>query len=317
MPSRPAPLPDDSPQTVLTTRRAKRMGLSRSRTRASDMDQFGRGLRLRAGTVPDEFELLSALQELYPQAVFSHETAAWLWGMWLPFRDPLPRPHLSRTRRSGGTVRSPHAIGHELSDSAPVVEHRGLRVTSPAWTWTDLAQPLPTVKDLVAAGDSLLQRADGPSGHRNAGMHPLSRLDELPSLVATRRRFRGRGSALEALPLLAEHVDSAAETSVRLMVIEAGFPPPLVNPQLRLDDGTWIRPDLAWPDLKVCIEYEGDHHRTDRDQFRRDISRDRRMRVNGWIQLRVTGAIFTHHGQHQFLQDLRAAFSQAESAARA
>lgn len=316
MPSRPTPLPDNAPQTVLTTRRAKRMGLSRSRTRASDMDQLGRGLRLRAGTVPDEFELLTALQELYPQAVFSHETAARLWGMWLPSNGLLPRPHLSRTRSRGGTVRSPHAIGHELSDAAPVLEHRGLRVTSPAWTWTDLAHPLPTVHDLVAAGDSLLQRQDGPSGQRHVGMHPLSQLDDLHRLVSTRRRFRGRRAALDALPLLAENVDSAAETSTRLMVVEAGFPPPLVNPQLRLDDGTWFRPDLAWPDLKICIEYEGDHHRTDRDQFRRDISRDRRMRVNGWIQLRVTGAIFTHYGQQQFLKDLRAAFRQAESGSR-
>lgn len=277
------------------------------------MEQLGRGLRLRAGTVPEEFELLTALQELHPRAVFSHETAARLWGMWLPSSDASGAPHLSRTRSAGGTVRSPHVTGHELSDRAPVLVHRGLRVTAPAWTWTDLAHPLPLLKDLVAAGDSLLQRPDGPSAQRSRGMHPLSRLDELHQVVATRRRFRGRRAALAALPLLAENVDSAAETSTRLMVVEAGFPPPLVNPPIQLADGTWIRPDLAWPDLKICIEYEGDHHRTDRDQFRRDISRDRRMRVHGWIQLRVTGAIFTHGGQQQFLHDLRAAFRQASA----
>ncbi|WP_147375385.1 hypothetical protein [Jiangella rhizosphaerae] len=37
------------------------------------------------------------------------------------------------------------------------------------------------------------------------------------------------------------------------------------------ETGAWLaRPDLSYPHLKIAIEYDGDHHRTDQRQWRHD-----------------------------------------------
>jgi very-short-patch-repair endonuclease len=47
--------------------------------------------------------------------------------------------------------------------------------------------------------------------------------------------------------------------------------------------------DMGWEAVKVAVEYEGDHHRTDRRQFNRDIARlDALSTELGWIVIRVT-----------------------------
>jgi very-short-patch-repair endonuclease len=46
--------------------------------------------------------------------------------------------------------------------------------------------------------------------------------------------------------------------------------------------------DMRWADLKVAIEYEGEHHRTNRSQFNKDIRRIDALIERGWIVIRVT-----------------------------
>lgn len=48
------------------------------------------------------------------------------------------------------------------------------------------------------------------------------------------------------------------------------------------------RVDLAYPELKIAIEYEGDGHRTDKRQWRRDIQRQRDLEDRGWTVIRLT-----------------------------
>jgi len=45
---------------------------------------------------------------------------------------------------------------------------------------------------------------------------------------------------------------------------------------------------MGWEDLKIAVEYEGDHHRTNRNQFNRDIRRMDTLLEQGWIVIRVT-----------------------------
>jgi very-short-patch-repair endonuclease len=49
------------------------------------------------------------------------------------------------------------------------------------------------------------------------------------------------------------------------------------------------RVDLAFPEQRVAIEYEGDYHRTERDRWRKDMVRIRRLEAAGWRVLRVNG----------------------------
>ncbi|GAB7051014.1 endonuclease domain-containing protein [Catenuloplanes indicus] len=48
-----------------------------------------------------------------------------------------------------------------------------------------------------------------------------------------------------------------------------------------------VRVDLAGPDLRIAIEYEGDHHR-DPATFRNDLLRACRLEQSGWLVLRFT-----------------------------
>jgi len=46
--------------------------------------------------------------------------------------------------------------------------------------------------------------------------------------------------------------------------------------------------DLVYPDHRVLLEYEGDHHRTDLRQFRKDIHRRERLVELDWWMIRIT-----------------------------
>jgi very-short-patch-repair endonuclease len=44
---------------------------------------------------------------------------------------------------------------------------------------------------------------------------------------------------------------------------------------------------MGWENYKVAVEYDGDHHRSDRRQYVRDQWRVRRLEELGWVIVRV------------------------------
>lgn len=88
----------------------------------------------------------------------------------------------------------------------------------------------------------------------------------------------------KALPLMAQGTDSAAETMLRLILIRYGLPIPRVNYRLILHDGSLVFLDLAYPEAKIDIEYDGRHHRY---QWARDAQRTMKIRAEGWEYLRL------------------------------
>lgn len=48
--------------------------------------------------------------------------------------------------------------------------------------------------------------------------------------------------------------------------------------------------EFAYPDFHVLIEYEGDHHRTDRRQWQRDVAKHAACVDAGWQVERLTAA---------------------------
>lgn len=279
-------------------------GLTATQLRGPAFDAPRHGLRHPAGQHLSPADVVRALQRTNPGTVATHATAARLWDMWLPRRWEDGPLHLARTRADGGAPRRRGVVGHELHEKDPVLMRAGLHITTPAGTWAALAQLGLASADLVAAGDSLLQRSDGPTGRRRPGEHPRCSVRELEAEVLRVRGRRGARALRAALPLLRAGADSRAESLLRLALTDAGVPDPEVNPLLTLQDGSTVRPDLVWRAARVCVQYEGDHHRTDVEQWRRDIERDRRMQAEGWIVLRVAGSVFTRRGLEALLRDL-------------
>ncbi|MEE1620472.1 hypothetical protein ACQ3I4_06795 [Zafaria sp. Z1313] len=281
-------------------------GASRSQLRADRYDVPSRGLRINTEAEPDVREFFAAYSQLHGETYLSHTSAAVAWGMWLEqSREGVEPIHLTRRSGTAAAPRRRGVIGHRapLTD-ADVRNVYGMRLTSPAWTWTDLAALGFSLQELVVAGDSLLQRADGPN--RVAGQlerHPMSSITELRGVLQRRKNLGGIRVAREALGLLRERVDSRPESILRQIIVSAGFPEPIVNLPVLLPDGSEIVPDLQYPVLRIAIQYEGRHH-GELDQIGKDIKRDFAFEAHGWTTVKADRAILTDAGRAEFLQRL-------------
>lgn len=137
-----------------------------------------------------------------------------------------------------------------------------------------------TGDDLVAAVDAVRWAR---SGSEAPPAHPL----DCRRVLAARRGGRGAARLASALELSVDGARSRPETFLRLAVQRYDFPAPTVAHRVAFDG--WVAtPDLAWPELKVLVEYEGDHHRTSARQFRHDIRRFERYQDAGWSTVRAT-----------------------------
>lgn len=103
--------------------------------------------------------------------------------------------------------------------------------------------------------------------------------------------FRGKSICRQAMTLVRPNVWSPAESSLRLGVQRHGIPDGRCNvvvPGISFRSGAAISLDIAWVEFKVGVEYDGDHHRTDKVQWRRDNEKRERLRAHGWILIIVT-----------------------------
>lgn len=79
------------------------------------------------------------------------------------------------------------------------------------------------------------------------------------------------------------------ESRLRLLIVLAGLPEPLVGQPVYDSDGGWLaKPDLSYPDFKIAIEYDGRHHLLDSTQWRRDIRRRENLERAGWLVRVIT-----------------------------
>lgn len=83
----------------------------------------------------------------------------------------------------------------------------------------------------------------------------------------------------------------------------AGVPAPVSQYVIRDAAGGFLaRVDLAWPDRRVALEYDGVWH-ADAVQLRADRRRLNRLTAAGWIILHVT-ADRLHHDLDRIIRDL-------------
>lgn len=289
------PRPQELPWSLrgassFTRREADRRGVRWRRLAAADLARPYHGVRLRiADEAPTVGDLARAYAKRMPRRqVFSHETAAALWGIPLPARiaapgrlEPQPL-HVSVPRGSAKPV-ARGVRGHVLRfDRIDVRVHRGLRIVDPATTWVQLGARL-TVDDLVAAGDFLLTGTEPYDGRA-----PLCTLSELEAALVAHPGCRGMASLRSALTSARRGPLSRRESLLRLDLVRAGLPEPVPNHRVFDTDGALLAMiDLAYPEYRVGIEYQSDLHRNPR-RWRRDIRRLERLADAGWVILQAT-----------------------------
>jgi hypothetical protein len=257
-------------------------GVARSRLRAADVRHPHHGLYVPSTA---ESDLVAMCEELIPllgeHTWFSHLTAARLWGMPLPFPWTADEPIHVTTLGSRAPMRRKRVVGWETAEADIPRTMLGLiPVIGPAEVWAQLAVPGATGIDpetgvrrrlsrdrLVAVGDYLMT---GPK--RDGQRRPLCSPDDLARAVSARRGRRGVVDLASARELVRWPVHSAMETDVRLGLVECGLPEPDVQVPVMTAAGL-RHADLGYSAARLLIEYQGDQHRTDRQQWLEDLTR--------------------------------------------
>jgi len=301
------PLPPHLLGRSFTTEAADLAGVPRDRLRARDLITVSRGIRIPAAVPLQGAAALAAYVQVNPDSVLSHTSAARLWGIPLPpqvagdWRIHLANPPKSRAPRRVNVVGHSMVLG--LDD---VGEIDGVRLTSPARTWLNLAAMLP-LEDLVAAGDFLVC-SHGPDFPEPR--EPLCSIAELARCIARHAGMRGMRNARAALDLVRVGADSPPETYLRLALVNAGLPEPELNVVLYDPAGVPVLwPDGAYRKYRISLQYDGRHHGGG-EQYQRDIRRQETTRRLGWTEIRLSSEDLAGDGRAvvvKVAQALRAA----------
>jgi hypothetical protein len=175
----------------------------------------------------------------------------------------------------------------------------GLPVTSMVRTAFDVARRA-ELDDAVMTLDALLN---------------LGRLspEEVTAYAERRPTWPGASRACRALALTAPGAESAMETRLRLLLIRAGLPAPVLQHRLEDDRGqTFARLDLAYVAQRLGVEYDGQHHFEGR-AVRRDLRRQNALRSFGWSLLRFNADDVLHH-PGRLVAEVRAALARCDVA---
>lgn len=224
------------------------------------------------------------LRDYAAPSLRTRSVAAWLWSgrrgvlaglaaaalhgsSWICDDEPIELIWRNPHPPSGVVARNQQVEDDEVTRVA------GLPVTTVARTAYDLGRHLPR-EQAIARMDALMHAT------------PFS-IEDVLLLAKRHSGARGLRRLRVALPLVDAGAASPKETWLRLVLIDAGLPVPTT--QVPALDGTWPVAflDMGWEQYKVAVEYDGDHHRTDRRQYRKDQRRLRKLEEMGWIVIRV------------------------------
>ncbi|MFT4231525.1 MAG: hypothetical protein QM606_01935 [Leucobacter sp.] len=302
--------------------------MSEDRLRSSDLERPFRGVRRRtpAGTGAADVAASSASAHASPAQAWAERqraaamayatvmtdsqffaglTAAVIWRLPVPAPAGLRRHRGADVRELGDPdhpvnrievgVLAPHNAprrnrvrGVQMQPRlAGIRERDGLRVLDPPSVWATLGPRLER-PDRVALGDAIIRR---PRIGGDLGPPPrmaFATFEELVAVSEVKGRV-GRGELLSTLPLLRQGMASAPESHLRLAIADAGLPEPVCDYDVRDALGCYLgTTEIAYPQFRVVIEYEGDHHRTEAWQWNRDLDKYADYERAGWKVIRVT-----------------------------
>ena len=277
---------------VFTLQEARQFGLTRNEINARAAHEWCRlyeGVFRQPG-VPRtrRSDLYAATRAAAAPVAISHRSAAEFFG--LPGgNETLIEITCRRWKRS----RKQTLVVHESTkfDERDITIIDGIPVTIPERVVIDLAglKPYPNFVEAVihAARRKRLITYDSMQA-------TFSRL--------ARRGLRGSAAvriALERWNPEGRPTESEMETLLLQTLRAHGLPDPVLQYQIRDERGVFVaRPDAAYPDWRIAIEYDSEEHHSDEFQLARDARRRNDVIAAGWRplsarkgDLRVGGAV--------------------------
>ncbi|MFP5316848.1 MAG: type IV toxin-antitoxin system AbiEi family antitoxin domain-containing protein [Acidimicrobiia bacterium] len=202
-------------------------------------------------------------------AVASHRAAGALWGL-----DGCREIIEVTVAGSGG--RAMKGVTVHRTRALPQVdrgEQEGIPVTRPARTLIDLAAVLDQT-GLEAALDSALRERLVTPGYLGRRLHGLGG-NGRDGVAGLRQLVEDR---LHGRP-----ADSRRENDIVRQLAAAGLPSP--ERQFPFEG---LRFDLAYPRVRIAVEFDSYRHHYGRRSWRRDRSRHNRATAAGWLVFHLT-----------------------------
>ncbi len=212
-------------------------------------------------SIPIEGRLVAALLHAGPDAVLSHATAAWWWGL----IDKEPR-------------RIDVSSGSDAGPATGVIVHHPRHLERTSHRRFALT-PIPrTLRDLAAAA-SLYQvrRALAEADYRG-----LLDLEAIEAALGPGRPGSGRlRQALERHQPRLARTRSRTERAFLALCESGGVPLPEINVKI----GGW-EVDAVWRKERLAVELDGDRNHRSRAQIRRDRRKELFLRSIGFTAVR-------------------------------
>jgi very-short-patch-repair endonuclease len=216
---------------------------------------------------------------------FSHGTAAVLWGC-EPARVPtavdvtgLLNPHVRSAGRTG--VRRHWTSRFSRTEEVWALD--GVAVSSLERTVVDCARTLPPGEGLVVADAALRQGVDAAV---------------ITAMLAAGSGDRGIRRARAVIAVADGAAESAGESLLRWELLDAGLPVPVLQAPVDTRLGRrWV--DLAWPEARVAVEFDGrakygDDPSRAADALVAEKRRQDAIEEEGWRVLRVDWRDLSH-----------------------
>jgi hypothetical protein len=220
-----------------------------------------------------------------PLSAVDKAAAAWLWSRrsatlaglsaaalhgakWIDGDEPAELVHTSRHQTRGIVLHSDVLCADEICRRA------GMPVTTPPRTAFDLGRRGDRTQAVIRV--DALMAATGVTAA------------QVQALADRHRGARGLVQLRRVLTLVDAGAESPQETRLRLVLVDAGLPRPVT--QFEVWDGRYFiaRLDMAWPQWRIGVEYDGAQHWTDPRQRARDIDRIAELEALGWRIVRVS-----------------------------
>lgn len=230
-----------------------------------------RGVRCSPNETSENDRLRAFALTFPPGAAFSHLTAASLLGLPAPTCEIVHATAPTRAQRG----RRRGMVWHAADIANATLCVQGLPCTDPMRTWLDLGAVL-DLPILVAVTDCLLRRG-------------MLEADQL----SPPKRKRGAAALRNAARLADPRSLSPRESIIRVELHLAGVPAPELNFNVIIDRGWVACADLAWPEFRVIVEYDGKHHGSERQRHQDAMTRNE-LAAHGWQVRVLTDRHFRH-----------------------
>jgi len=287
---RRAVIPAEFRERPFTLREARIAGLSDSALRSSPWRQIFQGVWVHSDLEDTRETRLAAARLVIPaHGVLRGLTAAWIYGADVRRADDLDVhvgfPEGKRIRNQPGLE-----VCQETVRPADICVIDGVAVTSPVRTVFDCLRLLRGHERLVVA-DALT--------HLEA-----TNIEEIRRYFAGQRRLRNLRVAELLIDDIEPKSESPMETRLRLTLVDGGLPRPEAQWEITNTAGVVMwRLDLAYPDVKLAIEYDGAWHWKQR---RADDKRRAALRALGW-EVVVFDADDVYGNPDRVVQEVRSA----------